>query len=100
MKKRLTLQKKISKAGTKRIVERHRLAVRKWYKQNKDYFKEYYFTHKKQIKDNYDRYRKSIKGMEAINRYETKPSRRKSKTQWMRDYRDRLRRENRNGKKK
>ena len=94
------LTTKISKAEAKRIKQRHRIAVRKWYKENKDYFKEYYFTHRKQIKENYDRYRKSKKGMEAIDRYETKPSRRKAKTEWMRKYRARIKKEIKNGKKK
>jgi len=99
MKQKLTLRKKVSKSEIQRITERHKQAVRKWYKKNKDYFREYYFSHKLQIKDNYDRYRKSLKGKEAINRYEQKPSRRKAKTEWMRDFRARNKREKKNGKK-
>lgn len=92
--------KKVSKAETKRIIERHRSAVRKWYDENKEYFKEYYYTHRKQIKENYDNYRKSRKGIEAINRYETKPARRKAKTEWMRNFREQQKKEKRHGKKR
>lgn len=99
MNQRLTLRKKVSQAELQRIVERHKQAVRKWYKKNKNYFREYYSLHREQIKANYDRYRKSDKGKEAINRYESKPTRRKAKTQWMRDYRAQQKKERKNGKK-
>ncbi len=99
MNQKLTLRKKVSETEIKRIKERHKSAVRKWYKKNKDYFREYYFSHRNQIKDNYDRYRKSMKGKEAIDRYESKPARRKSKTEWMRDFRTKQKKEKKNGKK-
>jgi len=76
-------KKKLTKKE-KESIEKRKKYNKKWAKDNRDYFTEYYQLNKEDWKPRFEKYRQTKKGQEAIARYEQSAARRQAKTEWMR----------------
>lgn len=62
--------------------------LKKWRKENPNYYKNYYKKNKKHLKDNVNRYRKSAKGKVTIKKYEQTEKRKAEKRAYQKSLRD------------
>lgn len=62
--------------------------LKKWRKENPNYYKNYYKKNKKHLKDNLNRYRESVKGKATIKRYEQTEKRKAGKRAYQKLLRD------------